>query len=160
LVTPAAGKWWRYSYRFDGKQKTLSLGTYPDTGLKDARLKQAEARKLLADGIDPGENRKAEKQEKAFSKTNTFKEWAARWHQHWQQGKSECHARQALRRMELDLYPELGDMPITAINAPDVVRTIKAIAKRGALTDRCDQWACPPVIDPFLPVATGCFREC
>lgn len=48
LVSPAGGKWWRYSYRFEGKQKQLSLGTYPDTGLKDARDKHIEARKLLA----------------------------------------------------------------------------------------------------------------
>ncbi|HEY3327461.1 MAG TPA: integrase arm-type DNA-binding domain-containing protein [Novimethylophilus sp.] len=132
-VMPTGGKLWRYKYRFGGKEKRLALGAYPEITLKDARERHLQARKLLADDIDPGENRKAEKQEKAFSKTNTFREWAGRWHQHWQQGKSERHARQALRRMELDLYPELGDMPITAINAPDVVRTVKAIAKRGAL---------------------------
>src|SRR3972149_4493394 len=70
LVTPAGGKWWRYAYRFDGKQKTLSLGTYPDTGLKDAREKHAELRKLLAQCIDPGESRKASKVEKALNETN------------------------------------------------------------------------------------------
>lgn len=129
LVAPTGGKLWRYSYRFDGKQKTLALGSYPDTTLKDARDKHAEARKLLAQGINPSEQRKAAKAEQ----TITFKMWADRWHQHWQTGKSPRHAGYVQRRLEADIYPVLGDMPITAINAPDVVRTIKSIAARGAL---------------------------
>lgn len=129
LVTPAGGKWWRYAYRFNGKQKTLSLGTYPDTGLKDAREKHAELRKLLAQGIDPGETRKAAKAEQAI----TFRVWADKWHKHWQAGKSPRHAEYLKRRLEADIYPQLGGMPITAINAPDVVRCVKAIAARGAL---------------------------
>lgn len=129
LVSPTGGKLWRYSYRFDSKQKTLALGTYPETGLKDARDKHAEARKLLAQGVDPGAHRKAAKAEQAI----TFKIWAERWHQHWQAGKSPRHAEYAKRRLEADVYPEIGDMPIHSINAPDIVRTIKAIAARGAL---------------------------
>ena len=58
LVSPAGGKWWRMDYRFSGKRKTLSMGVYPDVGLKEARGRRDEARKLLADGIDPGEHRK------------------------------------------------------------------------------------------------------
>ncbi len=129
LVTPAGGKWWRYSYRFEGKQKTLSLGTYPDTGLKDARGKHAETRKLLAQGIDPGATRKAAK-----AKTeNTFEIWARRWHQHWKSGKSERHAGYALRRLEADVFPAIGQRPITSIDAHDVVDTVKAMADRGVL---------------------------
>lgn len=60
-ITPAGGKWWRFKYRFDGKQKRISLGTYPDTGLKEAREKRQEVRRLLATGVDPSENRKAQK---------------------------------------------------------------------------------------------------
>ena len=59
LIAPAGGKWWRLKYRFGGKEKLLSLGTYPEVCLKDARQRRDDARKLLADGIDPGENRKA-----------------------------------------------------------------------------------------------------
>lgn len=129
LITPAGGKWWRYSYRFNGKQKQLSLGTYPDTGLKDAREKHAEARKLLAKGIDPSESRKAEKADTS----NTFGVWAQRWHQHWKAGKSERHAVYALRRLEADVLPAFGHRPITSIDAHDVVTTIQAIAERGAL---------------------------
>ena len=129
LVTPAGGKWWRYSYRFEGKQKQISLGIYPDTGLKDAREKHAEARKLLASGVNPSAARKAEKN----VSENTFKAWALRWHQHWQSGKSERHAGYAMRRLEADVFPAIGHRSITSIDAHDVVDTIKAIAERGAL---------------------------
>jgi hypothetical protein len=61
LVTPAGGKWWRLKYRFEGKEKLLSLGTYPDVSLKDARERRDNARKQLADGIDPSHSRKAQK---------------------------------------------------------------------------------------------------
>ena len=129
LVSPTGGKWWRYSYRFNSKQKTLSLGIYPDIGLKSAREKHAEARKLLAQGVDPSETRKAEKAEQSI----TFKVWAEHWLKHWQAGKSPRHAGYVQRRLQADVYPIIGDMPIASINAPDVVRTIKSIASRGAL---------------------------
>jgi len=129
LVTPQGGKWWRYKYRYNGKENLLSIGTYPDTGLKEAREKHAEARKVLAQGKDPSEKRKEAKAEQAI----TFRLWAERWHKHWKVGKSPRHAGYVERRLEADIYPVLGDMAITAITAPDVVRTIKKIAERGAL---------------------------
>jgi Arm DNA-binding domain len=61
LLTPAGGKWWRFRYRFGGKQKMLSMGVYPEVSLKKARNRRDVARKLLADDIDPGENRKQER---------------------------------------------------------------------------------------------------
>ena len=76
-IAPAGGKWWRYKYRYGGKEKRLSLGTYPDTGLADARAKHATARKLLAAGIDPGEQRKAEKLATQERSANTFAAVAA-----------------------------------------------------------------------------------
>ena len=133
LVSPTGGKLWRYSYRFDGKQKTLALGSYPDTGLKDARERHAEARKVLAGGIDPGEQRKASKVEKTLNRTNTFRLWAERWQLHWAIGKSPRHAGYVQRRLEADVYPVIGDLPISDITAPDVVRTVKSIAARGVL---------------------------
>jgi integrase len=133
LVNPNGSKYWRLKYRFGGKEKTLALGVYPDVSLAEARDERDDARKKLANGTDPGEVRKAEKVEKALNETNTFKVWAGKWHKHWQAGKSPRHAAYLMRRLEGDIYPTLGDMPITAINAPDVVRCVKAIASRGAL---------------------------
>src|SRR5271155_5681439 len=70
-VSPSGGKWWRLKYRFDGKEKRLSLGVYPDVGLKDARDRRDASRKLLADGIDPSENRKATKSAQANRVSNS-----------------------------------------------------------------------------------------
>jgi hypothetical protein len=71
-ISPTGGKWWRLKYRFDGKEKRLSLGVYPDVSLKDARDRRDTSRKLLADGIDPSENRKAMKSARADRATNSF----------------------------------------------------------------------------------------
>ncbi|HQG28477.1 MAG TPA: Arm DNA-binding domain-containing protein, partial [Candidatus Ozemobacteraceae bacterium] len=71
-VTPAGGKWWRLKYRFAGKGRLLSLGTYPDTGLKDARERRDAAKKLLEAGVDPGAERKAVKATATENATNSF----------------------------------------------------------------------------------------
>ncbi len=78
-VQPSGGKWWRFRYRFDGKAKMLSLGVYPDVGLKDAREKRDEARKLLAAGVDPGEHRKALKAAKSERSANSFEVICREW---------------------------------------------------------------------------------
>lgn len=87
IVTPAGGKWWRFRYKFDDKEKLLSLGIYPDVGLKGARERRDAARKLLADGIDPGENRKAQKSARADWAANSFgvvvREWFAKFAPDW-----------------------------------------------------------------------------
>ena len=129
LVTSSGGKCWRYSYRFNGKQKTLAIGTYPEIGLKDARDKHLEARKLLTQDIDPSEKRRAEKSKSE----NTFKAWAELWWNHWRVGKSPRHADYARRRLEADVFPSIGERPVTDIDAYDIVLTIKQIAARGAL---------------------------
>jgi len=86
-VSPAGGKWWRLKYRFDGKEKRLSLGIYPDVSLKDARNRRDAARKLLADGTDPSENRKAQKSARAGQAANSFevvtREWFAKYSTAW-----------------------------------------------------------------------------
>ena len=91
-VAPTGGKWWRLKYRFDGKEKRLSLGVYPDVSLKDARDRRDEARKLLANEIDPSENRKAKKAAKVERAANSFevvaREWFAKHSTHW----SDNHA--------------------------------------------------------------------
>ena len=79
LVTPAGGKWWRFCYRFEGKGKLLFLGIYPDVSLKEARQKREEARKMLGQGVDPGLQRKAEKQTQSGSAANAFETLAREW---------------------------------------------------------------------------------
>ena len=79
LINPNGSKYFRLKYRFDGKEKVLALGVYPETSLKKAREKRDAARILLADSIDPGENRKAVKSSKAESATNSFEVIAREW---------------------------------------------------------------------------------
>ncbi|MES2661721.1 MAG: tyrosine-type recombinase/integrase [Pseudomonadota bacterium] len=134
-VTPSGGKWWRFKYRFDGKEKLLSFGTYPEVSLLSARHRRDQARKLLASDppINPSEQRKEEKAEKLANKSNTFEFWAGKWWQHWQSNKSPRHAEYVKRRIEADAYPSLGNLPINEIEAHQVVEAVKAIAERGAL---------------------------
>ena len=134
-VTPSGGKWWRFKYRFEGKEKLLSFGTYPDVPLVDARERRDQARKLLASEppIDPSEKRKDAKAEKLANKTNTFELWAKKWWQHWQSSKSPRHADYVKRRLEADIYPSIGNLPINEIEAHQVVEAVQAIAERGAL---------------------------
>jgi Arm DNA-binding domain len=78
-VSPTGSKWWRLKYRFEGKEKRLALGVYPDVGLKDARERREAARKLLAGGVDPGEHRKAQKQTRIDDVSNSFEIIAREW---------------------------------------------------------------------------------
>lgn len=134
-VMPSGGKWWRFKYRFDGKEKLLSFGTYPEVSLLCARQRRDQARKLLASEppINPSEKRKDDKAEKLANKTNTFELWAGKWWQHWHSSKSSRHAEYVKRRLEADVYPSIGNLAINEIEAHQVVDTVKAIAERGAL---------------------------
>ena len=91
LVTPAGGKWWRLKYRFGGKAKLLSLGVYPEVGLKQARAKRDEARKQLAAGIDPSVARKAAKAARGGedSLEAVAREWHAKYAPRWAPGHAE-----------------------------------------------------------------------
>lgn len=133
LVTPAGGKWWRYSYRFDGKQKTLSLGTYPDTGLKDAREKHGEARKLLAKGNDPGEARKAIKTAREGNAANSFEAIAREWLASHMKNKAASYKDRVIRRFEVFLFPWIGSKPIGDITAPEVLESIKRVQNQNKL---------------------------
>ena len=131
-ITPAGGKLWRWAYRFDGKEKLMSLGKYPDVSLALARERHAEARKLLATGVDPMAQRKAEKTAEKIAVENSFQSMAAQWLEHWQEGKSPRHVDYVQRRMEADILPCLGARPIAEIEAPELVAMTKAIEHRGA----------------------------
>lgn len=102
FVSVAGGKFWRLKYRFDGKEKRLSLGAYPAVSLLEAREKRDEARKLLAMDIDPSDTLKIKKAEKLEHKANTFKVWAGNWLDHWQADKSPRHVGYTHRRILAD----------------------------------------------------------
>jgi len=131
-ITPAGGKLWRWAYDFGGKEKLMSFGRYPDVPLALARERHGEARKLLATGVDPMAQRKADKTAKEASSTNSFQSIASLWLEHWQDGKSPRHVDYVKRRIEADILPCLGARPIAEIEAPELVAMTKAIEQRGA----------------------------
>ena len=132
-IQPNGGKWWRYSYRFQGKQNLLALGTYPDTSLAVARERHAEARKTLAAGNDPNEKKKAAKRVSLLKSENTFEAIAREWHQSNLHTWTPKHGANVLKRLEGDIFPKLGDRPITDINAPELLSALRIVEKRGAL---------------------------
>ncbi len=129
-INPAGGKWWRWKYRYGGKEKRLSLGVYPDVRLKAAREKRDAARQQLAAGIDPGAARKAEKLAQAGAES--FEAVAREWHAKFSPGWVASHGDRILRRLEKDLFPWLGKRPIAEIKAPDLLTVLRRIESRGA----------------------------
>jgi integrase len=131
-VKPTGGKLWRWSYRFEGKEKLMSFGKYPDVSLALARDRHAESRKLLDTGIDPMAQRKIEKKVLKVSSENSFQSITTQWLEHWQVGKSPRHVDSVRRRMAADILPCLGARPIAEIEAPELVAMANAIQDRGA----------------------------
>jgi len=132
LLNPNGSRWWRLDYRYAAKRKTLSMGTYPDTGLKDARDRRDDARKLLAAGIDPGEQRKATKAAGNERAANSFEVVAREWHAKQSATWVDLHASRIMLRMENDIFPWLGSRPIADIPAKDFLVTVNRIVDRGA----------------------------
>jgi len=133
LLNPSGTRWWRLKYRFGGKEKLLSLGTYPDTGLKDARSKRDDARKLLAAGVDPGAQRKATKAAGVERAANSFEVVAREWHGKRAATWSEGNARTILRRLELEVFPWLGARPVADVTAPDILACLRRVENRSAV---------------------------
>jgi integrase len=132
-VVPNGGKWWRLKYRFGGKEKRLSLGVYPDVSLKIARERRDETRKLLANDIDPSENRKARRAAKTEGTACTFEvvalEWLGKHSPNW----SVIHTDRIKRRLERDIFPWIGSKPIAGIAPLQLLEVVRRIEKRGAL---------------------------
>lgn len=133
LVAPAGGKWWRLKYRFESKEKLLSLGIYPEVSLKNARQRRDDARKLLANGVDPGSIKKAQKAAKTALAANSFEIVAREWFDKHAPNWKENHSSKIIRRLEVDLFPWLGVCPVGEITAPDLLAAIRRIESRGAL---------------------------
>jgi len=130
LVHPNGSRYWRLQYRFGGKQKMLALGVYPDVSLADARARRDDARKLLANGIDPGDKKKNDKVEQ--EEACTFEELAVEWHatnKKW----SEEHSRRVLKSLEDNLFPAIGKRNIAELKTRDLLAPIKTVEMSGRL---------------------------
>ena len=132
-VYPNGSKLWQMRYRFEGKEKTASLGKYPETSLAEARDKRDQMRKQVAKEIDPVQAQHAAKQAKQFAQENSFEAVARAWYAGWAAARSPRHAEYVLRRLEADVFPAIGKRPVSEIKAPELVKMVKAIEKRGAL---------------------------
>jgi integrase len=132
-ITPAGGKRWRWKYRIGGREKLLSMGVYPDVPLVLARARRDDARKLLANGVDPSVHRQATKLAQAESAANSFEviaqEWFAKYHPGW----AESHSRKVMTRLEKDVFPYIGPRPISEITAPELLKVLQRVEGRGAL---------------------------
>ncbi|XGA78578.1 integrase arm-type DNA-binding domain-containing protein [Halomonas sp. CH40] len=132
-VTPSGGTYWRMKYRFNGKEKRLALGIYPDTTLAQARERRDEARRQLAQGVDPNAARKAERRANKIAAANTLTAVANEWLEVHKGKVVEDHYRHDKRRLELHLLPWLGNHPIAEINAADLLDCLRKIEKQGKL---------------------------
>lgn len=140
-VYPNGSKLWQMRYRFDGKEKTASLGPYPEVSLAQAREKRDQMRKQLASEIDPVQAQRQVKAAKRVAQENSFEAVARMWFDGWKAARSVRHADYVIRRLEADVFPAIGKRPIAEIQAPELVAMMKAIEKRGALdiAKRCYQ---------------------
>ncbi len=129
LLVNAMGKYWRWDYRHGQKRKTMALGVYPDVPLAEARERHQTGRKLLATGQDPMISRKESKRADAI----TFESIARQWWTHWSTSRSSRHAAQVLKRLEADVFPEIGDIPIAKVASSAFRDMAKKIESRGAI---------------------------
>ncbi|MGC5924775.1 integrase arm-type DNA-binding domain-containing protein [Enterobacter hormaechei] len=131
LVHPNGSKYWRFRFRFGGKQHLMAFGVYPETSLADARQKREEARKLVAAGVDPREHKRAVKEEQA-KEVITFESVARDWHasnQKW----SESHSARVLKSLEDNLFDAIGKRNIADLKTQDLLKPLKAVEMSGRL---------------------------
>ena len=126
LVRPNGSKLWRLKYRFEGKEKLLSIGAYPQVSLGDARLRRAEAKVALGQGRDPGAR-------EVPVHGTTFEEAARAWHANRLASLEPSHAERLMTRLERDAFPALGAKPLKAITSADVLAMVRTVEARGAL---------------------------
>lgn len=132
-ITPAGQRYWRLKYRFAGKEKLLALGVYPRVGLKEARNRRDEAKRLLDDGVDPSVERKVRKVATAERAANNFEAVAREWYAKYAPGWSDSNAKKVMGRLENDVFPWLGERPIVEVKAPDLLTVCRRVESRGAL---------------------------
>jgi len=144
-LSPAGGRWWRLKYRIAGVEKRISLGTYPETSLKVAREKTEEARALIAQGVDPSQARKTAKQEaehqeeqaqreaQGLPAQGSFESVALEWFDTRKDEWAPSYANKILRRLEADVFPWLGKLPVQQITPPMVLDVLRRAESRGVI---------------------------
>lgn len=133
LIHPNGSKYWQMKFRFSGKEKLLSFGTYPETSLKEARDKRDKARKQIQEGLNPSQEKKLEKLQRHISSENSFQSIATEWHSKQLERWTPRHANYVLKRLEADIFTELGSRPISEIKTPELLHALQKIEKRGAI---------------------------
>jgi integrase len=132
-VSPKGGKWWRFKYRYGGKEKRISLGVYPDVTLKEARDRRYRARKLLDEYIDPSEYRQDKLAQIRASVADTFEVIAREWFVQQEPSWVKSHSSKIIQRLERDVFPWIGRKPIGGIKPPQLLEVIRRIESRGFL---------------------------
>lgn len=133
LIKPNGAKYWRLKYRVAGKEKKLSIGVYPDISLAEARLKREEARKIVASGGDPSEQKQVERQAKKINIDNTFKAIALEWHEYKRPNWSKGYAEDLMEAFENDIFPDIGKRPVAEVKPLEMLTTLRKLEKRGVL---------------------------
>ncbi|KAB2913282.1 MAG: tyrosine-type recombinase/integrase [Bacteroidetes bacterium] len=132
-VMPNGSKYWRMKYRFAGKEKRLALGVYPETSLKEADEKCTAARKLLEQHIDPMQAKQSAKLFAEKKAGDTFEVVAREWHETFKLKWTERHAKTVLHRLERDIFPRIGFMPILDVRPSHIISALEKVQKRGAV---------------------------
>lgn len=132
LVNPNGSKWWRYKYRFSGKEKLKSIGVYPEITLAEAREECHRVRKLVQSGEDPIEQERKQKFEQKLKNSQTFEVVAREWHKQRYDGWTTRHAANILNRLEADIFPVIGRKPISSLTPPIILDCLRKIEDRGA----------------------------
>ena len=130
-INPKGGKYWRFKYRFNNKERRMGFGVFPTVSLADAREKRLEAKKLIDQGTDPAEKRKLAKLERQLEYENNFQNIAREWHEQKKHTWKPKHAGVIMTRLEAHLFPHIGNRPVKEIIPPEVLEAIRKIEGRG-----------------------------
>lgn len=178
LVHSNGGKYWQMAYRFSGKYRTLALGVYPEVTLATARQRREDARKLLANDVDPSALKKALKAANGEKAANSFEVIAREWHLQQLKSWTDNHGVRVLSRIERDIFPWIGSKPIAEITAPEILAVARRTESRGAAysahrliqtcgqifryaiaTGRAERNLCPDLKGALSPVKSGNFAS-